>query len=450
MSHQTSPTSDESFRTLPDPAPDTPAEPLPFHERIIALDVLRGCALFGIFMVNMPFFALPLMQSFHDPALADGPVSERLARAFVSLFFEYKFISLFSLLFGIGFVVQTRRGSSSYASGFTFRYLRRLGILFLIGLVHALGLWFGDILLIYAVTGLILLPLVRCTPKVLTILAAVALSIGTFLGTGFTVLQYAGQQMNRDALARTYEEASAIVAAGEAPAGLSAMTRSQFDPGNPIWQDAETRAFRDGPFADAMAFRATNYAFAVVVALFHYGWHVLAMFLLGAALMKVDFFASHRADWHRRLVFFALPAGLLLEGIVTAHNWSGGQMTLTTALLLPVHEVGSILTMLGYVGVICLIAARPGASFITRPIATTGRMALTVYLAETIIATAIMYWWGFGRFGSLTRVEMIGLVIAIYACLVAASVVWLRCFRFGPMEWLWRTLTYMRPQPFIR
>lgn len=424
--------------------------PVTERERIITLDVLRGFALFGILMVNMPFFAMPFILVFFDPSLAEGPIGERLAFSLVKLFFEYKFISLFSLLFGIGFVVQLTRATARGGS-FIPQYLRRIIILFLIGFIHAIGLWYGDILLMYSIAAVVLLFCASLSSRTLFILAIVSLLIGTVLSFGINGLQYVATEMGVEQAERSYAQAEEVLAGENVPSGFNAIEQAQFDPNNPIWTDAELRAYRDGPLSDALAFRSITYAFALIFAAFGYGWHVLAMFLLGAAMMKSNFFAPEKRHWHRRLALIALPIGLLLEGIVTAAHWMAGhEASLGVMLTLPLHELGSVLLMLGYVGAICLIVHAGLVKWLTTPIAAAGRMALTVYLSMTIITTGIMYWWGLGWFGSFNRVELIGLVIIIYAALVIFSVLWLKAFRFGPLEWLWRVMTYLKLQPIRR
>jgi len=431
------------------PATLTDAAPAPIApaQRLQSLDVLRGAALLGIFMVNMPFFAMPFMLAMYDPSLADGALSEQLSHAFVKTFFEYKFISLFSLLFGAGFIMQVSRADAA-GGNYLPKYLRRTAALFMIGLIHALLLWYGDILLIYSVTGLLLLLAARQSARTLLILSVVTLAISAALVTGWAAVQYLAIHFQGTEQAEAHAAAEAAIAAGEAPVGLEALLKAQFDPANPYWQHAELRAYRDGPISDALSFRAVSYAWNLLFTVFGYGWHVLSMFLLGAALMKWNFFSPACRTCHRRCLFVALPIGLLLEGVPAAAILMGADpLSLPMLFLTPLREFSSVLLMLGYVGALCLLVHSHRCTAITRPIAATGRMALSVYLAETIIATSLMYWWGLAWFGSLSRLELIGLVFAIYALLVVASVLWLRAFRFGPMEWLWRSATYLRLQP---
>ena len=420
--------------------------PVAEHERIETIDVLRGIALFGVLMVNMAFFSFPLMLAVSDPSRADWPMTEHFAFYFIKILFEYKFISLFSLLFGIGFAVQLMRARER-GTPFAGRFLRRLAILFCFGAIHAAALWYGDILVFYAFSGLILLLCAGLSVRGLLIASGAFLVCAIVFGTGFMLLQHVGGTMGAESIAASYEEGRQLVADGEAPTGFDAIMKAHFDPNNPIWLHAEQIAYRDGPTGDAAAFRLVTYGFAIVINIVHQGWHVLAMFMLGAALMKARFFTPERADWHRRLVLIALPIGLVLEIAYTLLFTRGG---LSAALAVPLHEVGSVLMMLGYVGGITIIVQRGGLRPLFGPIAQAGRMALTVYLGSTILTTGVMYWWGLGWFGDVSRFGQIGVAIGVFTSLMLFSVLWLRFFRFGPLEWLWRSLTYLRPQPLLR
>ncbi len=208
---------------------------------------------------------------------------------------------------------------------------------------------------------------------------------------------------------------------------------------------------RDGPFVDAFIFRAASYGFAVIAAIFGYGWRVLAMFLLGAALMKLDFFSPERRAWQRRICAIGLGIGLPLElGVAATFMAVDFQFTWQVIVAGAVHELASVALCLGYAGAVCLLV-RPGAGgLVQRLFSSAGRLALSVYLLETITTTAVMYWWGLGRFNDFTRPELLVLTVGIYTGLMVAATVWLRFFTIGPFEWLWRTLTYLRPQPVLR
>jgi uncharacterized protein len=438
------------------PAPQ-PLAPVSVTERIQTLDVLRGFALLGIFMVNMQFFAMPFMKALFDPALATAPASEQTAWAIVKVFFEYKFVSLFSLLFGIGFSVQLLRARARQAP-FIPVYLRRVAVLLVLGLAHALLLWYGDILAFYALISIGLLATFWMRAKALLLCAAGVFAFGVMLVVTLTTLQVAFDSSPQllDPATESIEHAPA--SQGNATSTQSAALRrfrdldpGQYDPSTSEWMEVETNAYKYGPFAEALMVRAVSYAMCFAFSLFGFGWHILAMFLLGAGLMKLDFFSKRYIGWHRLFVMALLPAGLLIEGLgaymTSASGHSFGWHLVPGAAL---HEFGSVFTTLGYVGLWAVIVERGWLRWLTQALAATGRMALTNYLTQTVVATFLMYWWGLGWFGEISRMQQISIVLLVFPLQVLMSAVWTRVFIIGPMEWLWRSLTYLRVQPVRR
>jgi uncharacterized protein len=452
---------DHAAATPPPPA-TAPLGPVGEGERLVTIDVLRGIALLGILVVNMPFFAMPMMDAvgLGHAALADGPLSERLAWAFVKAFGEMKFISMFSMLFGIGLIIQAQRAEARGRS-FAPVYLRRLGVLALFGLAHAFLLWYGDILLIYAVVGTLLLLARRWRPRTLLKVAAACIAVNIFFSITCPGLMLIGKHFEAAAteteVAATVEVTEAEDEAGAEESGptelasLNAMMRAEFDPSSPAWIEGERSAYREGPFVDAFLFRAASYAFAVIGAVFGYGWRVIAMFLVGAALMKLEFFRPERRAWQKRMCIIGLGVGVPLE-LAVAGTWMAVDFEISWPMLVaaPVHELAAFAQCLGYVGAVCLLV-RPGpGGLVSRLFASAGRLALSVYLLETIITTTIMYWWGLGRFDDFSRLQLLLVTASIYAGLLVGATVWLRFFTIGPFEWLWRSLIYLRPQPMVR
>jgi uncharacterized protein len=465
--------------------PGRPLGPVAEQERIHSLDVLRGVAILGIFCVNIQFFSLPMMDAVGHFTMESADTRERLAWSFIKVFCEFKFISMFSLLFGVGMVIQMMRAEAA-GRGFAAVYLRRIGILALFGMCHAFLLWYGDILLVYAVLGTLLLAVRRLAPRTLLIAALTCVAIGSLLGGTCASMQLLFGQLQPPAAEVAMDEPGGATEAGDdatdepgdsgqAPdpatgelaaddagaaeepvatgplRGFEAMNKAQFDPSREVWIDAETAAYRDGPFGDAALFRAVSYGFAAISAIFGYGWRVVGMFMLGAALMKFDFFRPHRLDWQRRLAVWGLAVGIPLELAAVALQWSAGfELGVAWLVSTLMHDVGSFAMCVGYVGAITAAVSAGAAGWLSRGFSRVGRLALSTYLLETIIATAVMYWWGLGKFGTVARPWQLGFVVVVYAGLMVFSTVWLRCFRIGPFEWLWRSLTYLRPQPLLR
>jgi uncharacterized protein len=293
--------------------------------------------------------------------------------------------------------------------------------------------------------------------------AAILMCITAGLSCLFGSAQLFGQAMQAQAeqaqLAEADADSDGVVdadtdgtAAGptDPVSGFDAMVQANFDPNQDVWRDAERAAYREGPWSEVMLFRAVTYGFAFISAIFGYGWRILGMFLIGAGLMKVRFFAPEHRSWHKRMAVLGLSIGLPLEIaagtiMIVTHHEIGAPWVLANTM----HELGSFALCLGYVGTITLVAGS-AIGGVLRPISSVGRMALSTYLLETLVTTTIMYWYGLAWFGEVSRVGQLGLVVVIYAGLIVFSVIWIRVFRIGPFEWLWRSLTYLRPQPILR
>ena len=367
------------------------AGPVPESERLGTLDLLRGFALLGIFMVNMQFFTM-VFSAFMKPGIfGDVPMTDVLAWGFVKTFFEYKFISLFSVLFGAGMVVQMTRAKAK-GRPFVPTYLRRMIVLALIGLCHGFLLWYGDILFVYSLVGTALLVARNWRPRTLFITAGsiIAFFFVAQLTIGLVVYVSMG---GFDTDADTPQQTVAAAVQDEPPVDLPADASdpapepdsskmgdpndpddptSEDDEPEPVWSEenpdlaerfpwlaamrdsgfnivsegwvtAETAAYKEGPYSSALAFRSFTYAILVVFAVFTYGWRVLATFLIGAALMKLGVFAASAGRWHRRLFFFGMGFGIPAElaNAVLIYLGAGERVDLQM-LGATLHEPGSL------------------------------------------------------------------------------------------------------------
>lgn len=436
--------------------PVPPVSPVAPGQRIRAIDVCRGFALLGILMVNMQFFAEPfgtwmLFDRSGEPAL------DRWAHRFVTIFAEGKFYPLFSMLFGMGLALQFSRAQGE-GSKFTRRYIRRIAFLFVLGLAHALLLWYGDILFIYSFCAAILLACVRFKARTLLTIACLIVCISAPLSGVFSALS-AFKPPAEEVAAASVEESRP--AEDEPPGEVRTPLGDLFagfnehggaaSPEQAWWLEAETRAYREGPWIQAFGFRAISWVFILIAGLFGFAWHALAMFFLGAALLKMGLFEDRQRAWAGRLALLGFGIGLpLVVGGLVARD----HLPRVAGLFLwsVTGQVGGPLMSLGYVGAIILIVrnARGAAAKGAGLVANAGRMALTNYLTQTVVATAIFYHWGLGLFGQSTDAQRLGLALLIWACQLGVSTAWLSAFRFGPMEWLWRSATYARLQPMRR
>ncbi|REK00918.1 MAG: DUF418 domain-containing protein [Acidobacteria bacterium] len=434
----------------------TAAAPRSPGDRLTGIDAARGFALLGIFLVNIDFMALPLGVI---TAPAGGSVAEVVARSFVAIFCEGKFYPLFSLLFGAGLVLQMR-SVERRGGRFVPLYLRRLAVLAAIGLTHALLLWYGDILLMYAAVGVVVLAAVRLLGARGLAIAGVAawLLAGLLLG-GLSMFEPpvpAEERASRDellaeALAIELDESPlrSLVTMVEQASSQSTLVDE------PQWMAAEIAAYRDGPYLQALGFRAMSFGFVFLVYLFGGALDILAMFLLGAALCRWGLFdaggenAARGEKWLLRLVGLAMLVGL--PGSAFSHlapDVVGGYLGNLLQEMLRVY-CGPFLSA-GMLAGLVLLARSGLARALVDALAAAGRMALSNYLLQTLIGTFVTYHWGLGMFGRLGALDRIWLVVGVFVAQVLLSQWWLQRFRFGPMEWLWRSATYWRRQPMRR
>ena len=437
-----------------------PLGPVGESERILSLDVLRGFAIFGILCMNIQWFAMTQFDAIYGPEESDwlDTVCDLAVLTFVNL----KFVTLFSLMFGMGLVLQMGRAKKA-GRPFAWTYTRRLLVLAGFGLVHAFGLWWGDILFMYSMVGFVLLLLGRLRAGVLVAIAGVCmLLMMTCIGAPVAIYALSEHSQNDGAEVDEYappddgwEYDVEPDAAGSTddPRWLVALRESMGDISYPSWSEAEQIAYGEGPMTATLAVRAVTFLRDILVKCLLGGffWHVTALFLLGAALMKWGVFSPRRRRVQVKLCIIGIGLGLPLEVLYVWLDWySDFNLLWLWYGIRVVHDFAAILLALGYAGGICLLVSSGIARRVTDAVACVGRLALTNYIGQSVIATAIFYWWGLGLFGEVSRAGQLGLVLAICLAQVVMSVIWLRWFRFGPLEWLWRSLTYGRRQPMSR
>jgi uncharacterized protein len=441
----------------------------PNRQRIESLDVARGLALLGIFLVNVEFFARPLGAAIAIGVPDESGVSLALWWT-VDVLCVGKLYPLFSLLFGMGLMLQ-RSNASSSGQDFAPLALRRLGFLATLGLIHGLLLWYGDILFVYAITGLLLCVVLGASGRVLLVAGALALALGVLAAAFVGALAGASPppQPIHAAPSPPVERheghgpdtpgghwADGAVPEVEAdPLEVVWQQLRSSDPAGPEgpdWQAAETVAYARGPWIQAQGFRALSFLLALGSMAAGGGLPILAMFLFGAGAVRLDLLGARR-DWLRRIGAIGCATGLPLAVIATwleGLSGSAGPQAAAAACL----TVAGALLAFGYLGLCDFVASSSHrfspARLVTGMLAAAGRMALTNYLLQTIVATFVTYHWGLGRFGALERPERVALVLGVFAAQVVGSRLWLARFRFGPMEWLWRSFTYGAWQPMSR
>ena len=419
------------------PASATPAAslgPLTSNERIDVLDVLRGFALVGILLMNIEYFTRPLqgIPLGLDPTLTGW---DYVAGWSIMAFVQGKFWTLFSMLFGMGFAVMLERIEARGGRFFGI-YARRLGVLLLIGLAHALLIWAGDILVSYALTGFLLLLLFRRTPVKRLWKWGVALYLIPLL----LMWTFAGLI----SLARVVSPPDEVAAmdAEFATAAAEHATR---------YEKAE-QTYSSGSYADALVQRALDTAEQM-----GFVWMFMAMllgvFLLGAWLLRSGRLrdpAAHR-PFFMKCVAIAGPVGVVLVLLAMGGMHGANFMvpTFDVAATMSLMQVGSLLLCLAYLGAVTLLTLGP-LPWLRGWLGPMGRMALTNYLGQSIAFTLLFYGYGLGLWGQVSRAWQVALVFGFCFLQMLLSRWWLSRFRFGPVEWLWRSLTYGTAQPMRR
>ncbi len=420
--------------------------PVTASERIASIDVLRGVAVLGILVINIDFFALP-SAVFFNPTVAGGFSGVNLLTWKAnSILFLDKMMAIFSMLFGAGLILMYNRAESAGRSlgGI---YYRRILWLLLLGLAHGYFLWFGDILHAYAVCGLFLYLLRRRSAKLLITLGLLLLMVGVLVqvnsGRFFGILKSEATT------------AEAALAAGETltprQQGMSQAwkeIRATFDPSaEEVAQEVET--YQSG-FLEIHAYRAAKSLMMQTQALlFMVFWHAIGLMLLGMGLMKLGVFSGKRSiRFYVVCIIVGYGVGLPVcgygAGSLIEHNFD---FVYRFKIGNHFNNIGSILVALAHVGTVMAVCKGGLFTSLTRRLAAVGRMALTNYLMQTLICTTIFYGYGMGLFGRVERFSLMGFVLGIWILQLLVSPLWLKHYRFGPAEWLWRSLTYWRRQP---
>jgi len=387
----------------------TTSQPTPTSERVIALDITRGVAVLMIFVVNIKAMGSPAAY-YNLSELWASPFDQFLAKLQL-LFVGEKFLTLFTALFGIGLVIFCDRARAKSAGGALIA--RRLGVLLIIGLAHGFLIWFGDILTLYACAGVVVLAFVRKSPATLYI-----------AGTGLLLAQFV---------------LVAALEAGRFPPDISALFTLDRDE-SAAGIDADKLAYL-GNVGDQLVRRSHDFVNVFTTHLGHTGLRTVAVMLFGMALYKQGFF---NLQWSSRR--YHTLTGVALIGGLSARTAIGLLVEGDSfpPIIIALAYVSNAAIAFGYAGLV-VSALKLGLRF--DPLAAAGRMALTNYIASSVIGTTLFYGHAGGLFGAFTLVQLMGVVVVVWCAMLVWSSLWLARFRYGPLEWVWRSLTYGRAQP---
>ena len=400
--------------------PENQLTPISLPERIEILDVLRGLAVCGILIGNMQWFS---GYGLMPPSMArQSPFADQLTHFLVHFFVEGKFYSIFSFLFGFGFALQIARAEERgdlKASLFK----RRLFWLLVIGLLHAYLLWSGDILSIYALMGFVLILFRKKTNSALLKWAFALLAIPIL----------------------TYLLLYILFVAFVPPGAVAKLDAAQIDFWNTTVRNVPQSSYLQIITGYNLNMIVGRYASLILEMRLP---KLLAMFLLGSYAYRRGFFqnlSSHQ-PFIRRVLVYGLILGVV--GNVAFAALAGAEAVFPPS---PAGIVGVIsyafgvpALALGFIALVATLWQKAAWRRLLAWLAPVGRMALTNYLMQTVICVFIFYGYGFGQFGRFGATKATLIALAIFLFQIFVSALWLKYFAYGPMEWIWRQLTYRR------
>jgi uncharacterized protein len=390
--------------------------------RIHALDVIRGAAILGILLANIPSFAGPALSAELSGTREELGLVDSWIEALTLAFVTGKFRSSLAILFGVGLFLQFRK-RSTFEGNWPRGYLKRMGFLALIGLFHGLFVWYGDILFMYAVVGLVAAFVVRLDPVALRAIVGVKAVLAALIALGLAAV-------------------GVFMALG-APEGVQGGLMFWFT--DPAY---ETQVFAHGTYLQQLGLRSIYFGLMIGLGLFTIFPFLLGLFMLGILFGRSGVLAAPSQHPKTRNAALALGLGL------------GLPLNLLALLLIPIEGVGARdvyaaweiffgpLLAVGYVMLGAVLVEKGALRLLTGVLAKVGRVALSVYLMQSLLATTIFYSWGFGLFGELDRLQSLYVVVAIWIVNVAFAYAWLSRYSIGPVEWVWRSMTEGRKVPW--
>lgn len=431
----------------PLPNNDNGLSPIAANERFVSIDVLRGVAVLGILVMNIYAFAMPLV-AYSNPLALGGTEPHNLGTWFFThILFDQKFLSIFAMLFGAGLVVMSTRAQSR-GTKFGRIFYRRQFWLMLIGAIHGYFIWVGDILFLYAAIGMLVYLFRNRSPRTLIIVAVLILPVALLLGYGNAkmvdglIAEVAEIEELQASGTKLDDEQREMLEGWEAQRPFMAPTEEDMQ--------VDIDVYRGGYLGIVEHRAPIILMMQVFVTLFFGIWRVGALMMIGMALLKLGVLSGERsAGFYRKMMLAGYLIGLPLT-IFSASDLSAHQFDPLYAMRFGgiANYWGSIIVAFGHIGLVMLVVKTAALQRLMARFAAVGRMALTNYLMHSVILTTVFYGYGFGLYGTIPRFWQMGFVIAVIGLQLMLSPWWLSRYRFGPVEWLWRSLTYWKRQPF--
>jgi uncharacterized protein len=396
------------------------AEPMALQSRLLNIDIIRGIALLGILLMNIQAFSMNFSAYSNPTSFGDLSGINFYVYYFSHIFADQKFMTIFSVLFGVGIVLMAENIERKGGSPGKIHY-KRMFILAMFGLLHAYLLWFGDILFPYALAGMIAYTARKKSVKFLLITAF--LSIG-FCSLVMFLISFAIPMMEEADLQK-------MVA-------IWAPTQEMIDKDILVNQASWLGQMEHRNFMASKM--QTNVLF--------YLFRIVGLMMIGMALFKLDFFGKRFSN--KGLVISAiitLALGLVLVITGNQANFDSGWGLDSMLSGIQPNYWGSLLMAYSYMSLLVVFCRSSALMKLKSLLANVGKMALTNYLSHTLICGFIFYGWGLGFYGSFDRSEMLLVVVGVWIFQLFFSSFWMARFQFGPFEWLWRSMTYGKRQP---
>lgn len=433
---------------MSDVATPAPVEiaPVSAAERISSIDVLRGAALLGIALMNIVFSGLPMAADW-NPKVSGGATGPNLAAFMLQyVLFDGKFRGIFSIMFGASsyYLVSRAVGRGAGIAAAEVYYRRTLWLM-LFGIVHAYVIWHGDILYPYALLGLILFPLHKARPKWLLVAAGVCV----LLMTGFTAFRGARMQKTH----RLAMEAEAATAAHKPLTDEQKSAQKEWEEArkflHPTPEDLKKEAgMYRGSYFHLFAERAGQVKDWHSTPFYMSGWDMFTMMLIGIALAKTGVLSASRPSrFYTWMLIGGYGIGLPIGSIAAWLAYKQNFEPLQTVFVFTTYQAARVAMTFGHMAVLLLICKAGWLPGLRSRLSAVGQMAFSNYIAHSVIYGVVFYGYGFGMFDRMQRYQLYYVVLGMWVFSLIASPWWLEHYRFGPLEWCWRSLTYWKRQP---
>ncbi len=423
----------------------TMLSPLEASDRIQSLDIMRGIVLFGILLMNIN--GMGLSGAYGDPTVSGGATGWNLVTWITTnMLFEGTMRALFSLLFGVGMFIfldrLEKKGAGIKAANI---YFRRLIWLLIFGLINAyILLWYGDILFSYALMGFFVFSFRNLPPKKLVLASIILFSIGTLWNYSDYLRDV--KFMENVALIESYTS--------EGKELTKELIEVEYKWNEIKWSKSETGIENNNDnmrksYLSALKYLAPiNKHFNEHFPLRYDLWDILSMMLMGIAFFKLKILTSEKSyRFYIVMVLIGYAVGLSVNYYETKLILDDNFSLLAFSKSNITYDLGRVFVAIGHVGLIMLFCKLTLFKNFKYALSCVGRMALTNYLMHSLIALLLFTGAGFGLFGTFERHELLYMVFSIWLFQIIISPIWLKYYQFGPLEWIWRNLSYLTRYP---